>query len=109
MEQCPEVFGNKSNRDRIESLLLNCGANLIIEDGDLTSPILTLDTELFLEFELTNCRNDREYMKGHDVLDGRELCLLKFYCERIPCSCLDGKYTELKKSRAKMEKCATCK
>ena len=46
-------------------------------------------------------------LKNKDILGGCERALTKFYCKRIPCSCLDKQYASMK-SQPKMAVCDVC-
>ena len=80
--------------------LLKFGADLLSISGtdELREPTLAINIECFVALnrygpyamKLTSA----EHMRCRDAMDGCELSLLKFYIERLSCSCLDQMYAK---------------
>ena len=112
----PEVWNNDEYRQMAISILVSVGTNLILRganeednysfEAQFALGILLLESYDGGDFDGTTLR---AVLKGSNVAKGGKREVLKFYSKRLPCSCLQEKYKEAKKTLPKLGRCSYCK
>jgi len=95
-KKCPGVWRNEKKLELIKSFCLSRGAEYILE-GDIDMARSDAFTAKFLE--QVNLRRTKalvDILKVVELLRADEHTLVSYFRKRIPCSCLDQKYTEVK-------------
>ena len=110
-----KVWNDDNYRNLTTDILLNIGANLLLNGNtkdvplDIASAIVLLDhykeTKSMNEVYLTRSVS----AKGRDLRCGNMRDVLKFFSKRTSCSCMKKMYSEARKTLPKVGKCYHCK
>ncbi len=98
------VLRNRSNAECIHLCCLAQGTKLFL-DGKSDDARLPALLALAIKNAISSVAVLPDYQKMLELLDGDDYTLVQFFRKRIPCSCLDEKYKEVKKSTTKMGVC----
>ena len=113
-EKFPQIWTDDTHRHWAIARLLADGVNMILHDvhprsvATLTAAIYAIEECDPISMTSTRHTTDKEYLKNRDIASGCERSLIQFFRQRIPCSCLDKKYTALK-VQPKTGPCSHCK
>lgn len=107
-EQHPDALNDGRNRNLMRTYFLANGTGFI-QDSDDNPFAMTWATGLAFavmileEFDPTKSAalgsiapTSKKCMEARDVIEGCERSLIRFFKKRIPCSCLDGKYADVR-------------
>ena len=97
MDKCPNVWKNTCSRESIRALFVSHGAQhlLVTKGKDMGGALANAMIILFLEnFNIFTPQHHRSaqmavLVKISDISLGSLRALVKFYCQRLWCSCLD--------------------
>ena len=115
----PNLFRVDENRKLIQSYLLSGGTDCLLENMKGNDPKLKgAEVNAHMLLFLEGCDFTKEnpfdfpdlagfFTKHRDLLEGCKRSTVRFYHKRIPCSCLDKIYAEVK-SLPKTGCCAHC-
>jgi hypothetical protein len=93
---------NRSNAERVNLCCLAEGTKFILDGKNDDARLLAL---LALTIKNAEAGKMPDYQKMLELFDGDEHTIVQFFRKQIPCSCLDEKYKEVKKSTTKMGIC----
>ena len=105
IDEYAEVYVSKL--DTVISMLLAKGTQRIIEERNHNAQLFAALVCYFEDFIAVCLRKSQalfSWAKFHELLSADDHTLVSFYRKRIPCACLDEKYTEVK-SIKKMGNC----
>jgi len=111
-KKCQGVWRDEKKLELIKSSCLSRGAENILEgaiDMARYDAFASDYLEQWTDFELLRTKSVFDPLKLAELIDADEHTLVIFFRKRIPCSCLDQKYKEVK-SIKKMGRCTnpTC-
>jgi hypothetical protein len=97
-EKYPNVYSSKL--ESVVSILLGEGTQCILEGGDNGNAIcFAMFARFFEEYLAVDVRETKaatNWAKIYELSNADDHTLVKYYRKRIPCSCLDQKYDEVK-------------
>eukprot|EP00985_Skeletonema_marinoi_P012381 scaffold5962_cov161-Skeletonema_marinoi.AAC.1 len=98
-EKCAVVWNDPSMMEFVVSFLLACGAGKVMEGNiKIASKYAALACyfEQYIQVELLNTRPFPNWPKIRELYAANSHTTVSFLKRRIPCSCLDEKYKEVK-------------
>lgn len=98
-EKCASVWNDPDMMEFVVSFLLACGTSKILEGNiKIACKYAALGSyfEQYIEVEFRKTRAFPNWPKIRELYSADEHTLISFYKRRIPCSCLDEKYQEVK-------------
>ena len=104
-EKYPDVYASKL--DTVISIICEKGTQCILKGDNRHAKVLASIVRYFEEFMAIGVHMTRavpSLSKVHELLDADNHTLVSYYRNRIPCTCLDEKYKEVK-SVKKMGRC----
>ena len=104
----PGVWSDRTNRELATARLVSDGTHLLLSGVDAGKHIAGAVAVAIHCLPANGCLDLSSKLKIVDMLEGCERSVLQFYSKRIPCSCLDDKYSR-SKSKPKVGVCFHCK
>lgn len=108
-EICPGVISDDGHRDYVSKRIISCAVSeLVREDNPDKGCAASYAAVVFMLEDIGVAKEKEDWSMLQDVLEGCPRLLVRFFRQRVRCRCLDGIYSELKKTQPKTGKCHSC-